>query len=410
MYVSLHWGPATHIFGGPNQMQLADPGEFYQYDPDKRALAARYENVKLILEPIIGTIVPVTFSLFLLFSGISVWLVHYLASTTGSYWGTLGLYMLIFVSFLQLVETPFSFYSGFVVDHRFHLSTQTPKGWAVDELKSLGIEVAFGLLAGTTLYYLIRTLSFWWLVAAALFAIFSILLSIILPYVLMPIFYKVTPLTDSSLKDTLLEMSRKVGAKSVDRVIVADESRKSVRANAFFSGIGKSKTIVLFDTLLSDFTRREVITVVAHELGHYVNKDIWKEAILSGFLAIPPFFIADYVLRVGGAGNLGLTGAADPAGVPLIFAILIGVSFILQPISNGISRIMESKADAFALRAADDSEAQSSAEKRLADLSLAVDKPNRLVELVFYTHPSPSKRVQLADGWRKQHATGKNAG
>jgi STE24 endopeptidase len=387
-------------------MQQTDHKELYQYDHDKRALAERYERVKLILEPITGTIVPVAFSLLLLFSGISVWLVNHLASATGSYWGTLGLYLIIFVGLLQLVETPFAFYSGFVVDHRFHLSTQTLKGWAVDELKSLGIEVAFGLLAGTTLYYLIRAVSLWWLAAAVLFAIFSILLSIILPYIIMPIFYKVTPLTNSSLKDTLLEMSRKVGAKSIDRVIVADESRKSVRANAFFSGIGKSKAIVLFDTLLSNFTQREVITVVAHELGHYVNKDIWKEAILSGFLTVPPFFIADYVLRLG-AGNLGLTGVADPAGVPVIFAILIGVSFMLQPISNGISRIMESKADEFALRAADDSEAQSSAEKRLADLTLAVDRPNRLVELVFYTHPSPSKRVQMADGWRKEHPSGK---
>jgi STE24 endopeptidase len=389
-------------------MQHADHKEFYEYDPDKRVLAARYENVKLILEPITGTIVPVTFSLFLVFSRISVWLAHYLSSTTGSYWVTLDFYIVIFVNLLQLVETPFSFYSGFVVDHRFHLSTQTVRGWAVDELKSLGVEVAFGLLAGTILYYLISAVSFWWLAAAVLFAIFSILLSIILPYVFLPLFYKVTPLTDSSLKDNLLEMSRKVGAKSVDRVIVADESRKSVRANAFFSGIGKSKAIVLFDTLLSNFTRREVITVVAHELGHYVNKDIWKEAVLSGFLIIPPFFIADYVLRLG-AGNLGLTGAADPAGVPIIFAILIGVSFMLQPISNGISRIMESKADEFALRAADDSEAQSSAERRLADLSLAVDKPNRLVEFVFYTHPSPSKRVQMADGWRKDQPSGRTA-
>lgn len=381
-------------------MQAAEPKEFYQYDPDKRTLAKRYENVKLILEPITGTLIPVAFSLFLLFSGASGWIARYLASTTDSYWVTLGLYVAVFVSLLQLVESPFALYSGFIVDHRFHLSTQNLKAWVVDELKGLGIEVAFAVVAGTTLYYLITTVSLWWLAAAVLFAIFSILLSIILPYVLMPIFYKMTPLSDSSLKDNLLEMSRKVGAKSVDRVMVADESRKSVRANAFFSGIGKSKTIVLFDTLLSNFTHREVVTVVAHELGHYVNKDIWKEAILSGFLTIPPFFIADYVLRLS-AGNFGLMGIADPAGLPIIFTILIGVGFLLQPLSNGISRIMESQADEFALRAADDSEAQSSAEKRLADLSLAVDRPNRLVELLFYTHPPPSRRVQLAENWKK---------
>ncbi len=386
-------------------MQQGEPKESYQYDPAKRALAKRYEIVKLVLEPVSGTIVPIAFSLFLLLSGNSVLLEQYLALANGSYWVTLSLYLILFVILLQLVETPFSFYSGFIVDHRFRLSTQTLKGWVVDELKGLGIEVVFGVLAGAALYYLIRTLSLWWLAAAILFAVVSILLSIILPYVLMPIFYKVTPIVDSSLKDDLLDMSKRVGARSVDRVLVADESRRSIRANALFSGIGKSKAIVLFDTLLSNFTRREVITVVAHELGHYVNKDIWREAIVSGLLAIPLFFIADYVLRQS-AGSLGLTGIADPAGVPLIFAILIGVSFLLQPVSNGISRVTERKADEFALRAADDSEAQASAERRLADLSLAVDRPNRLVELFFYTHPSSSRRVELAEDWKKSHTAG----
>ncbi len=379
--------------------------EAYQYDPAKRALAKRYEKVKLVLEPVSGAIVPVSFSLFLLLSGSSVLLERYLASATGSYWLTLILYLVLFVVFLQLVETPFSFYSGYIIDHRFRLSTQTLKGWVVDELKGLGIEVVFGVLAGVALYYLIMNVSLWWLAAAVLFAVVSILLSIILPYVLMPIFYKVTPVTDSSLKDSLLEMSKRVGARSVDRVLVADESRRSVRANAFFSGIGKSKAIVLFDTLLNNFPRREVVTVVAHELGHYVNKDIWKEALISGLLAIPPFFIADYVLRHS-AVNLGLIGIFDPAGVPIIFAILIGVSFLLQPVSNGISRVTERKADEFALRAADDSEAQASAEMRLADLSLAVDKPNRLVELFFYTHPSSSRRVRLAEDWKRSNTSG----
>ncbi len=387
-------------------MQQGEPKESYQYDPAKRTLAKRYEIVKLVLEPVSGTVVPIAFSLFLLLSGNSVLLEQYLALATGSYWVALSLYLVFFVVLLQLVETPFSFYSGFIVDHRFRLSTQTLKGWVVDELKGLGIEVVFGVLAGVAIYYLIRSLSLWWLAAAILFAVVSMLLSIILPYVLMPIFYKVTPVADSSLKEQLLEMSKRVGARSVDRVLVADESRRSIRANALFSGIGKSKAIVLFDTLLSNFTRREVITVVAHELGHYVNKDIWREAILSGLLAIPPFFMADYVLRQS-AGSLGLTGIADPAGVPIIFAILIGVSFLLQPVSNGISRVTERKADEFALRAADDSEAQASAERRLADLSLAVDRPNRLVELFFYTHPSSSRRVQLAEDWKKGHTPDK---
>jgi len=266
------------------------------------------------------------------------------------------------------------------------------------------VEMAFGLLAGSVLYYLIRSTSFWWINAAAVFAIFSVLLSIILPFVILPIFYKVNPLADVKLKEDLLEMTKKAGINNIDRVLVADESRRSIRANAFFSGVGRSRSIVLFDTLLSNFTHREIITVVAHELGHYVNKDIWTEALTSGLLIIPPFFIANLALR-SAVNSSSLASLVDPAGIPLLFAVLIGMNFLLQPVSNAISRIVERKADEFALKAADDPEAQASTERRLADLALSVDKPSRLVEALFYTHPPSSKRIKLAEEWNNRTRT-----
>ena len=381
-------------------MQKTKPQENYQYDTTKRSIAKKYENVKLILDSVNSTLLPIAFCVILFFSGGSVLLSRLLNSVTNSYWISLWLYLVVFVIILQLVAMPLSFYSGFIVDHKFSLSTQTLRGWVVDELKGLGVELGFGILAGSVLYYLIGNLSLWWIVAAAIFAVFSILLSIILPFVILPIFYKVSPLSDMNLRESLLQMSKRFGGRNVDRVLVADESRRSIRANAFFSGVGKSRSIVLFDTLLSDFTHREIITVVAHELGHYVNKDIWKEALISGLLIILPFCIADYALRSAVAAS-SLPNMIDPAGIPLIFAVLIGISFVLQPISNGLSRIVERNADEFALKAADDSEAQASAERRLADLSLSVDSPNRFVELIFYTHPPSSKRVQLAENWKK---------
>jgi STE24 endopeptidase len=381
-------------------MQKSEPKEGYDYDSSKRVLAERYENVKLVLGFIDGTLVPIAFSLLFLFSGASTRLSSLLGSMTNSYWISLGLYLAIFVILLQVVEMPFSFYSGFIVDHRFTLSTQTVKGWFIDEVKGLGVEVIFAVLAGAALYYLIRTTPLWWVVAAVIFALFSIFLSTILPYVILPIFYKVTPVSDEQLKGELVQMSERMGVKNIDRVLVADESSKSVRANAFFSGVGKRKAIVLFDTLLNNFTRREIATVVAHELGHYVNKDIWKEALTSGLFLILPFFLADYALRFG-SSNLGLTSIADPAGVPLILTVLIGMNFILQPFTNAISRFVERRADEFALRAVDDPVAQASAERRLADLSLAVDTPKRFVEILFYTHPPSSKRIKLAEQWKK---------
>ena len=381
-------------------MQKTEPQENYQYDPTKRSIAKKYENVKLILDSVNGTLIPIAFCVILFMSGGSVLLSGLANSVTDYYWISLWLYLVVFVIILQLVAIPLSFYSGFIVDHKFSLSTQTLRGWVVDELKGLGVELVFGILAGSVLYYLIGNLSLWWIAAAAIFAVFSILLSIILPFVILPIFYKVSPLSDMNLKENLLQMSKKFGAHNVDRVLVADESRRSIRANAFFSGVGESRSIVLFDTLLNNFTHREITTVVAHELGHYVNKDIWKEALVSGLVIIPPFYIADYALRVTLATR-SLPSITDPAGIPLVFAALIGISFILQPITNWLSRIVERKADEFALKAADDPEAQASSERRLADLSLSVDSPTRLVELLFYTHPSSAERVRLAEEWKK---------
>ena len=381
-------------------MQKTEPQENYQYDPTKRSIAKKYENVKLILDSANGTLIPIAFCVILFMSGGSVLLSGLVNSVTDYYWISLWLYLVVFVIILQLVAIPLSFYSGFIVDHKFSLSTQTLRGWVVDELKGLGVELVFGILAGSVLYYLIGNLSLWWVAAAAIFAVFSILLSIILPFVILPIFYKVSPLSDMNLKENLLQMSKKFGAHNVDRVLVADESRRSIRANAFFSGVGESRSIVLFDTLLNNFTHREITTVVAHELGHYVNKDIWKEALVSGLVIIPPFYIADYALRVTLATR-SLPSITDPAGIPLVFASLIGISFILQPITNWLSRIVERKADEFALKAAEDPEAQASSERRLADLSLSVDSPTRLVELLFYTHPSSAERVRLAEEWKK---------
>ena len=383
-------------------MQKAVPTENYKYDEEKRKVAKQYENIKLAFDTVNGTLIPIAFCTILFLSGTSNQLAISLGFMSSSYWVSLWTYLVVFVITLQLVTLPIGFYSGYVVDHRFHLSTQTIRDWVADELKGLGVELVFGILAGTVLYFLIGSIRLWWIAAAFVFAIFSIVVSIILPFVILPIFYRVSPLSDAKLKEDLLQMTNKAVVGNIDRVLVADESRKSIRANAFFSGVGKSKSIVLFDTLLNSFTHREILTVVAHELGHYVNKDIWIEAVTSGMLIVPPFFIANLAMRFA-ISTRTLTSLIDPAGFPLILTILIGLNFVLQPISNAISRTVERRADEFALKVANDPEAQASTERRLADLALGVDNPHRLIEILFYTHPPASKRIKLAEEWTKRH-------
>ncbi len=160
--------------------------------------------------------------------------------------------------------------------------------------------------------------------------------------------------------------------------------------------------MVLFDNLVKEFTSREVVTVVAHELGHYVNKDIWREAALSALLTIPELFIANLALSWG-TGHFGILSSADPTGLPLLVATVSIVSFFLMPISNGISRIVERQADLFSLRMAEDPEAQASTERRLADMNLSDDKPHWLIELLFYTHPPAWKRIRLTEDWKLTH-------
>jgi STE24 endopeptidase len=385
-------------------LQKTAPTEDYQYDQEKRKVAKQYEDQKLGLSTVNDTLIPVAFCLALFLTGASTQLARSLGSASGSYWISLWGYLVVFVISLQLVTVPLGFYSGYILDHHYDLSTQNIRGWAIDEVKGLGVELVLAILAGTVLYYLVSSIRLWWIAAAGVFAVFSIIISVILPFVILPIFYKVTPLFDVKLKDDLLEMANRTGVGNIERVLLVDESRKSIRANAFFSGVGKSKSIVLFDTLLNNFTHREIITVVAHELGHYVHKDVWTEAVTSGLLIIPPLYIADIALRL--AVHTGtLASLIDPAGIPLILAILIGVNFVLQPVSNAISRSVERRADEFALKVANDPEAQASTERRLADLALADDKPNRLIEILFYTHPPASKRIKLAEEWMKTTST-----
>ena len=144
-------------------MQKTEPQENYQYDTTKRSIAKRYENVKLILDSINGTLIPLALCVILFLTDGSVLLSRLLNSVTGSYWISLWLYLVVFFIILQLVAMPLSFYSGYIVDHKFSLSTQTPQGWVVDELKGLGVELVFGILGGSVLYYLIGNLSLWWI-------------------------------------------------------------------------------------------------------------------------------------------------------------------------------------------------------------------------------------------------------
>lgn len=239
-----------------------------------------------------------------------------------------------------------------------------------------------------------RVTPWWWLWGAAVFLAGYALLALVAPIWLVPLFYRLTPLPDGEIKTRLLALAGRVGVP-VTGVWVVDQSRKSRTANAAVTGLGRTRRILLFDTLLHEFTPDEVEAVVAHELAHQLHGDIRRGLLVQGALTLVTFWVADGALRVG-AGLLGLEGPADIAGLPLFGLVLLGVSLGALPVANGWSRHVERQADQFALETIPDPGPFIGAMARLAVLNLAERNPHRLEELFLYSHPAIGRRIAHA--------------
>jgi STE24 endopeptidase len=252
-------------------------------------------------------------------------------------------------------------------------------------LSLAAVEIAYGLIALTP---------YWWLMAAGVFFVVQIALTAVVPIWIVPLFYRLSPLADAELRERLLALARRAHVDAVG-VFVADQSRKSRTANAAVVGIGRTRRIIVFDTLLSGFTPEEIESVLAHELGHHVHGDIRRGLLVQGALLLVTARLAALGLDAG-VPLLGLAGPADPAGLPWLALVLLGLGLIQLPLGNGFSRWIERQADDFALATTGNTPAFIGAMERLAQLNLAERRPNRLKEIVFYSHPALDRRIERA--------------
>jgi len=362
----------------------------YEYDPKKRKLAKIYSKGRLMSGIINGIIIPIIFFAFFYFSGLSASL-RDIAMPMGSL--AIVFYTFIFLTLIAIIQFPLRFYSSYTYEHKYELSRYKLSGWFKDYLKSMllfyifTIPIAYGLFA-------ILPWQNWWIYAGVAYFFLSVFLSTIMPILILPIFYKLEPYKNKKHMKKLLSMIKASGVTNVKGIYVANESAKSVKANALFSGLGKTKRIVLFDTLLNNFTPDEVETVIGHEAGHYIQKDIWRGVIIDTILIFPMLLIVDAVLKA--TGNM-----TDIANLPLIFLTFRIIEIIIMPLTNTYSRHREAKADLFALETCRKPEAQESTERRLVDMALADHKPNPAIEFIFHSHPSVEKRVAMCREWKR---------
>jgi STE24 endopeptidase len=296
-----------------------------------------------------------------------------------------------------VLTLPLDYYSGFVLPHRFDLSTQTLRGWLSDMIKGAALGVILGTPLLIALYGTIRLApKVWWIWVAGGYTLVTVVLTTIAPILLMPIFFKFKPLGEehSELAERLTDLVQAAGTH-VQGVFTFDMSRRTRAANAALVGLGRTRRIILGDTLLSEFTSDEIETVMAHELAHHVHKDIFLSLVVQTCFNFLAFYLSAVMLNWT-VNQTALTGIDDPAGLPFI-ALLFGLlSLLTMPISNAFSRWRESMADDYALEVTRKPEPFASAMTRIANQNLAEIDPEHWVVLLLHSHPPLKARIEKA--------------
>jgi STE24 endopeptidase len=369
----------------------------------QRADAKRYEAIhnRLFLVDIAATLVALALFLFLgLSTNLRSFVEHRISENAFAAVAFYGIIVTIVYYFVILIPLH---YVDYVYELRFGLSRQLFFAWFTDEFKSMGLnmivlvaflELAYGLLRATSTY--------WWLWAAAAWTAFVVVLAKLTPVLLIPIFYKKEPLDNDELAERLRHLVERV-QMSVVAVEKLGLGAKTVKANAMLAGLGRTKRVLLGDTLLQHFSNDEVETVLAHELGHHYHNHIWKLIAAGAVTTFVGFFIASVVLHAlveALGGRLGFIGVSDVASFPVLAVALLAMALVAMPLTNAFSRALERQADHFALRLTRKPDAFISAMRRLAVQNLANTEPSPVVEMVLHGHPSISRRIAAAERFR----------
>jgi Zn-dependent protease with chaperone function len=365
-------------------------------DPEKQKQAGQYARIRRRLW-LLETVAGAAYLLAWLFFGWARSLAGWLRTFTTNDWLLVLGFIVIFGGVASLLELPLGFYSGFVLPRRFGQSTQDLRGWIVDQLKGLLISAPLGLIVLELVYLALRLAGdWWWLWTGAGMLIFTVILSNLAPILIMPLFNKFVPLGEehAELAERLMKLAERANTK-VRGVFKFDMSRRTKAANAALTGIGNTRRIVLGDTLINEFSPDEIETVLAHELGHQVHKDI---PILIGFgtvMTMGGLYLASLALHWA-AGYFGFAGPADIAGLPALGLVLGAFGLVTQPLDNAISRWRESLADQYALQSTGKASAFASAMVRVANQNLGEVDPEKWVIFMFYDHPPLGERIKMA--------------
>jgi STE24 endopeptidase len=383
--------------------RAASKREDYMTPPeDKETLekkSKRYARTRHILS-VLNLVLAFGFLVFMVLC-LTIPVREFARGLADGYYQQLGVYYACFWLLMFVVGLPLDFYSGYILEHAYELSNQSFFGWARNELKGLGLGLAVTLPMVEAVYFVIRNYpEYWWVLAGVLFTLASVVLARIAPVLILPLFYKSTPIDDDKLREALVPLAEGAGV-TLEGVYKIDLSKDTKKANAMLAGLGATRRVIFGDTLLSNFTIDEIAVVFAHELGHHVYRHIWKLLAMTSLVGFTGLFIAGRVLD-GLAMGLGIGPAYDIATVPLLLIIVGVFGVIVVPLENYYSRMLEAQCDMYALEKTRNPDAFIGAMTKLAANNLADKDPSGIIEYLFYGHPPIAKRIEMARQWSEK--------
>lgn len=372
-----------------------------QFDIQVTEEMIRHSRIRDILY-FAGFLYSVGVLLLVLMSPISTRLRDLAEKMTRRRWVVSIIYVALFMIVTAILQFPLAFYSGYVVPHQFDLSNQNFVQWLGDEGKELAVAIALSCIAGSLALFAIQTFKRWWLVIWIGSIPLTILLVVIAPVFIDPLFNRFQPLEDQVLKERLLDEAERAGIEG-GRVYQVDKSKQTKTLNAYVTGLGPTKRIVMWDTLLARMSRDEVVAVMGHEMGHYVLHHVWKGVAFSMavsfvVLLIAPWAYTEGVKRWG--ARWGVRGPGDSAALPWLLIIVAVALFLLSPVINGYSRRIEHQADVFGLELTHLNEPAATAFIKLAKQSKVNPRPHPFIEFWRYSHPSIAKRIEFVLGYK----------
>ena len=345
---------------------------------------------------VVQAIVIKSLFLFIVISGILPWLADNLANTNFLLAG------LVFFAVIGLIEVlaslPFDYYHSFVIEDRYGFNTKTIKIWISDLIKSLLVMIVLGgLLLSALLLMLNYTGMNWWIWAWAVFLCFQLVMTVLYPTVIAPLFNKFTPLEKSNLKAEIEQLAKKEGIE-IKGIYQMDATRRTRHTNAYFSGLGKAKRIVLFDSLIQSHSQEEVLSILAHEIGHMKKNHIKKQLFISSIVSLFLFFMASKLITCRVMyESFGFSNTPYYAGLFLVGILWEPVSFFLSPLGMAISRKFEREADYYSVEIIKRAEPLATALKKMAKENLSNLRPHPLYVFFNYSHPPLLERIEYLE-------------